>query len=518
MTKIRNSKVLSLLLILLLTVSLLFALSSCGGSSKLSKGENESNEQFAAKVLKTDLNLTLKFIAASRGHDMTAENFEDTDEVKPNPDTDAAKKILLSAIEKQSFDYGKDTVTEFANNLTDAEIFKVVEHLGTTVNTESDPGIFDYILIGIGIALGWITDLVGGYYIIAILIFAVFVEILMSPMAIKQQKNSIGMAKLRPQIAKIEKKYAGRTDQITLRKKQEEIMALQQKEGFSPFSGCLPLILQLIIVGFILYPIIQNPLRYMLGGSDEFSAALATYASAPRAAGGLGMTLSSGSNVIEILSNLRGMELPGLESFALFNNGADCLNAFNSISDSIPNFTLFTMQIGRVPSLGGMFSSFEGFFLVLIPVLNVALQLVTMKLTKMWSGNGGMPAAPQDGQSKASFKIMNLVMPLMTLYIMFQVSALIGIYWLFRSGLSLLKSFIMSKVMPIPKYTEAELKEMEKAQKATEKAQKEALKDQPKFRSLHYIDEDDYDELPEVKGKSEQKQSNAPSDIPEIKD
>ena len=117
-------------------------------------------------------------------------------------------------------------------------------------------------------------------------------------------------------------------------------------------------------------------------------------------------------------------------------------------------------------------------------------------------------------------KIMDLVMPLMTLFIMFQVPALIGIYWFFRSLLSLLKSYIMKIVMPVPKYTDEEIREMEKAQKAAEKAQKEALKEQPKFRSLHYIDEDDYDELPTMKtnGNETKNKQNSGMDIPDIKD
>ena len=117
-------------------------------------------------------------------------------------------------------------------------------------------------------------------------------------------------------------------------------------------------------------------------------------------------------------------------------------------------------------------------------------------------------------------KIMDLVFPLMTLFIMFQVPALIGIYWFFRSMLSLLKSFIMKMVMPIPKYTEEEIRDMEKVQKAAEKAQKEALREQPKFRSLHYIDEDDYDELPTLNnGANENKTNkNIGMDVPDIKD
>ncbi len=517
MTKIKRSsqhKVLSLLVIILLAVSILFTMSSCAGKTKLSLDDYDDDVvKFAAEILKSDKNSgAVKFVAASRGHDMNSSDFEDTDIVK-DANIDAAKAILSAAVKDTKMsDADKDAIDKFTEELDAEKIAEVVGKLAVKYDLEAKRGFFDYILIGIGKALGWITSIVGNYYVFAILLFAVVVEILMLPVAIKQQKNSIGMAKLRPAMAKIEKKYAGRTDQVTLRKKQEEIMALQQKEGYSPFSGCLPLLIQLIIVGFILYPIIQNPLRYVLDTSAEFSNALVSYATAPKAAGGLGITLSSNNNVIELLTELNAGNMAGMADFALVKNGSEILAHFESLS--IPDFTLFGLEIGRVPKIAEIFT-LTGFILILVPVLNVAIQFVSMKLTRKWSATG-VPTGAQDSQTQASMKIMDLMMPLMTLFIMFQVPALIGIYWLFRSGLSLLKSYIMKKVMPIPKYTEAELKEMEKAQKAAEKAQKEALKEQPKFRSLHYIDEEDYEELPELKG--EQKKTKAPSDLPDIKD
>ena len=77
-------------------------------------------------------------------------------------------------------------------------------------------------------------------------------------------------------------------------------------------------------------------------------------------------------------------------------------------------------------------------------------------------------------------------------------------------------SFIDYSMDEKPKYTEEELKEMEKMEKERQTAQKAALKAQPKYRSLHYIDEDDYEELPEVKAQNPNK--NVSGDRPEIKD
>jgi hypothetical protein len=100
----------------------------------------------------------------------------------------------------------------------------------------------------------------------------------------------------------------------------------------------------------------------------------------------------------------------------------------------------------------------------------------------------------------------------------FSFSGMLGLYWVFQSILSVLQTLVISRVMPMPKYTEEQLKEMRKAEKAAEKAQKEALKHQPKFKSLHYIDDDDYDELPDVKKNEQPKKKPGGIDVPDIKD
>ena len=285
-------------------------------------------------------------------------------------------------------------------------------------------------------------------------------------------------------------------------------MELQQKSGHSPFSGCLPLLIQLIVVGFILYPIIQNPLRYVLDQSPGFSEALLYYATAPQAVGGLGISVEAG-NVMDLLTTLGGENINGLADFVLIKDGGEIVKQFLTLS--IPNFTAFGINLGKMPSFASI--------LILVPILNVIGQWGTMFLTKKWNATGYNAMGGEDAQGKFSMKLMEFLPLLMTVFILFQVPAMIGVYWFFRSLISLLKQFIMQKVLPIPKYTEEELKEIEKMEKERQKAQKAALKAQPKYRSLHYIDEDDYDELPEVKPNSNGsgKKIN-PQDRPEIKD
>ncbi len=518
MTKTGNKmrKILSFALVILTLTMLVFSLSACSsGESKYEKKGDDSTEtlsDFVARIISDSKSNKIRFVAARNGYDMTAEDFVDSAEIKP-ANVAAAKAVMQGILDgKKKFanDTDKELFEGYMESLNETSIDDVInsKNFKKTYNTKAKTGFPSIILVGIGKFLGLITRGVGGYYIIAIMVFAIIVEIVMLPVAIKQQKNAVGMAKLRPAIAKIEKKYAGRYDQVTMRKKQEEIMALQQKEGYSPFSGCMPLLLQLIIVGFILYPIIQNPLRYVLGTSTGFSTALTEYATAPLAAGGLGLDVSS-ANVMELLAALNGKDLSGIASFAPIANGAEIFEVYEGLS--MPKFTAFGINLGKLPSFTSI--------LILVPILNVISQWASMFFTRRWSGTGYNAMGTQDSQDKFSIKMMDVLPILMTVFIMFQVPAMIGIYWFFRSLISLLKQYIMKHVMPVPKYTAEEIKEMEKAAKEREKAQKEALKQQPKFRSLHYIDEDDYDELPEAKPNTKSGSSKPLSgDAPEIKD
>jgi len=93
----------------------------------------------------------------------------------------------------------------------------------------------------IAVPFGWIMRgcywLAGGNYIIALFFFSLIIEIFMLLLfGIRQQKNSIKAARLKPKEMAIRKKYAGRTDQPTQQKMMQEIQAMQQKEGYGPLK------------------------------------------------------------------------------------------------------------------------------------------------------------------------------------------------------------------------------------------------------------------------------------------
>lgn len=98
-------------------------------------------------------------------------------------------------------------------------------------------------------------------YLFGLFFFALVFQIILFPFAIKQQKSSISRARIQPKEMAIRERYAGRTDRVTQQKMQQEIQEMYQREGYSPFSGCLPLLIQLPLI-FILFAIVRYPIQY----------------------------------------------------------------------------------------------------------------------------------------------------------------------------------------------------------------------------------------------------------------
>ena len=67
--------------------------------------------------------------------------------------------------------------------------------------------LMDIINVPMGYVLRFCSWLTGNQYILALLVFAVIVELILLPFGIKQQKNSIKQAKLRPKDFRPQSKF-----------------------------------------------------------------------------------------------------------------------------------------------------------------------------------------------------------------------------------------------------------------------------------------------------------------------
>ena len=348
----------------------------------------------------------------------------------------------------------------------------------------------------IGMVLNWITNTLGfGNYLIGICIFAILIELCMMPLSIKQQKNSIKQAMLRPKEMAIRNRYKGRNDQATQQKVAAEIQDLYQKENFNPMSGCLPMLIQLPII-MILYNIVVDPIQNVLGGSAGLAGAARTFFTTSRAAGGLGMSISSSNGTIELLSQLGNHDLSGLADFALFSNSADVASDLAGITTKIPSFNIGSLNFGYTPSFK------ENLPLLIVPVLTFVVYFFSMKISKKFTYQPTQnEQAPGAG---CSTKAMEFYMPVVSTFFCFMVPGAIGIYWVFRSIISTFKQFIMSKLMPLPKFTEEDYKAAERELNSKKPQRKRKNNadldpDRERPRSLHHIDDDDEEYITFVK-------------------
>ena len=354
-----------------------------------------------------------------------------------------------------------------------------------------------------GTILGFFSNICGGSYFLGLLLFALMIKIILLPFGIKQQKNAVRQAKMKPKEEAIRRKYKGRNDQKTQQKMQQEIMEMYQAEGYNPAGGCLPMLVQLVII-MLLYQVIIYPLRHVVGMDASLVKALTDFSTASTESGGLGLAMGRYTE-ISLLGELSKLSGDALTSFtANFKtfiegsadyqaNAATLMTGFGAaIEKGLPNFDLFGMTnfLADVPSFKTAFKSFAGFMLFIIPLLNFGTSFASTKLTKKFTSQ----PMQQSQQANPTMKMMEWFGPLMSLWIAFIAPAALGLYWIFNTVLGVLQQFILYKAMPLPVYTEEDVKAAIAELKGKGVYEKETDEDISSARSPYLPEFDDEDE------------------------
>lgn len=305
--------------------------------------------------------------------------------------------------------------------------------------------MFDFIYKAVGWLLAQCYNLTN-HYALALIIFSLVVQLLLFPLGIKQQKNTVLQASLKPKELAIRKKYKGRNDQATQQKMAREIQEMQAEEGYNPMSGCLPLLVQFPVI-IILYNVIQRPLSYILEFSKETVDALKT------------VLVGAEGNINSIYETKLIKEIIGDPS------------KFSSVLD--------TEQLDTITEFSKGFSFFGGTslldspdlsvfnWLLILPVLIYASSLLAQWVTRKYSVmQEGMEKNPMTGP------MMTYGMPFITVIFSFSLSASIAIYWIFRSVIQALQTWILNKIYPIPEITREQIQLAEEAYKSKKKKKK----------------------------------------------
>ena len=127
---------------------------------------------------------------------------------------------------------------------------------------------FFYILSGpLGYVMEWIYKLLPSYGW-DINIFTLLINIVKIPLQLSQQKSMAKMSAFQPMMMEIQTKYKDKPE-----KQQEELRKLQQDYGYKPTAGCMPMLVNFLVM-FGVIEVVYRPLQRIFHiGADAINAA-----------------------------------------------------------------------------------------------------------------------------------------------------------------------------------------------------------------------------------------------------
>src|SRR5215211_5484427 len=226
----------------------------------------------------------------------------------------------------------------------------------------------------------WIYDVIGHNFGIAIILFTILIRIVTWPLNAQQMKGAAAMQELQndKEWQAIQKKYAKDREKLA-----QEQMRIYRERKISPFSSCLPTLIQ--------FPII-----------------IALYQSITRALG---------STPLDLLKLSRSIIFP-----------------FLNVSELIPlNSKFLWMDLGRPESI-----AIFGFAFPTLALIVAITTYIQAKLTMP-------PSANPNDQSAAMSKMMSIYMPLLLGYFALNFASGLSIYFITSNVLGIVQYAMQGK-------------------------------------------------------------------------
>ena len=297
----------------------------------------------------------------------------------------------------------------------------------------------------------WLYNLTGNYGL-ALIFFALAVNLIMTPFMAKSKKSMMRSSRLQPKIQELQRRHEGNPQKLNA-----EMQKLYQEEGINPMSGCLWSLIPFPIL-IALYSVVRQPLSRMMFVAKEFVQVLQDYFVGKGLMGEVGGRASAYLEIELAKLNhanwdMMTTDLAGKLDPNLFDLDFSFLGL--NLGDQ-PQWNFFATTDWSNPRVWG-----PAFGLFLIPFISAGLSWLSMKISSASNPTTG------DAQSQATMNTMNMMMPLMSVWICFVMPAAMGIYWIANSVFGMVRDYLLTK-----KY-KAEL-DAEDAVKAAERAQRDA--------------------------------------------
>ena len=351
----------------------------------------------------------------------------------------------------------------------------------------------------LGMLMDWIysgiSNITGGRVesvVLSIVIITIIIYMCLLPLTIKQQKFSKLSQKMQPEMQAIQAKYKNKKDKASMMAMQEETQLLYQKYGISPMGSCVQMLIQMPIL-LALYRVFYNIPAYLSGVKGSFTGLVDSIQQTSGYQDTLvslmekyNVVTSSGLNASNAASKLADASGDALSNYIidilykLPSKGWDALmdgkffdgiqSAVEKTHDALLHFNYFLgLNISDTPwyIIKSNFTDKPDKWLLfvilalLIPVLSYLTQMLNIKLMPQTT-NGNDQVASQ-------MKMMNLMMPLMSLFFCFTVPVGLGIYWICSALVRGIQQFFVNRHIENLDLEAVMAKNEEKAKKKREK-------------------------------------------------
>ncbi|CDB32485.1 membrane protein insertase YidC/Oxa1 family [Clostridium sp. CAG:575] len=288
--------------------------------------------------------------------------------------------------------------------------------------------MFQFFANIFGYLLDFINNLVGNYGL-AIILFTVVIKLLMLPLSIKQQKTMKKTAKIQEQLKIIQFKYKNDPEKLN-----RETMELYKKENMSPFSGCLSVIMQFILLISIFY-MVRYPLTYMERvDKDQIN----TYIQQMKDDG---KTVSEAYSEIDVVREIEYLR--------------DKFPEDEKLKEINLNMNFFGLDLSKIPQ-----QNLSDWTVYIIPILYIISTFISMRITtsmqKKSKENKDVIDITEEKQEEKSEmedameqsnKMMSWMMPIMSVSISLVAPLGLALYWLVNNVLMIAERLVLDKIV-----------------------------------------------------------------------
>lgn len=294
---------------------------------------------------------------------------------------------------------------------------------------------------------------------LCIILFTIVIYGAMMPLTIKQQKFSKLQSRMNPELQRVQNKYKGKQDQASMLKMNEETKAIYAKYGVSPTGSCLQLLIQMPIL-FALYQVIWNVPAYVNSVKEAFMPLVDKI-----------MAISGSQDILQefAMQSRVNFEKMGYTANAVVDILYKCKPAdWETLAEKFPDISDLVLSTQATMDKMNFFLGLniadsplniiqkgladKAYLLVigalLVPILSGLTQWISVKISTAASEaakKSGPSSSQNGGTMEASMKMMNNVMPLMSVVFCFTLPTGLGIYWVASAVVRTIQQIMVDK-------------------------------------------------------------------------